>query len=269
VTRPPTRLHPAATGFGRVAEAYERARPGYPAAAVRCLARALALGPRRTVVELACGTGKFTRALAPLGCAVVGVEPSPGMRAVFERTVPRVAVIAGTAEAIPLPTAIADAVVVAAAFHWFRPGEALREIARVVRPGGGLGLVWNTRDDSDGLSRRISEILRRYRGATPRNPGAEGTRGSPRGAVWDRWFRRPDGPFSPLRYRAFRHSQRLDRTGVVERVLSVSFIAVLPASERHRIVREVRGLLDRPPGGGSRRSFVLPYRTDVYWARHR
>lgn len=269
MTPAPPRTHPAVRGFDRAAAAYERARPDYPAAAVRRLARELGLGPRRTVVELASGTGKLTRALLPFGAAVVAVEPTRGMRAVFERTVPRVALLAGTAESIPLPARFAEAVVVAQAFHWFRPRAAVAEIARVLRPGGGLGILWNTRDESTGLSYGISRILARYRGRTPGNPGGEGSRGPGAGGRWRRAFERPASGFSRLSYRAFSHAQRLDRRGVVERVLSVSFVAALPASERRRVAEEVRALLDGVPPDRVEGTFAIPYRTDVYWAHRR
>ncbi|MFY9716703.1 MAG: class I SAM-dependent methyltransferase [Thermoplasmata archaeon] len=252
------RTHTAADGFDRSAEQYERARPGYPVAAVRTLAKALGIGPGRTVVELASGTGKFTRALLPFGATIVGVEPLEGMRAVFERVVPTVAVLPGTAESIPLPAGFADAVVVAAAFHWFRPRPAVREIARVLRPAGGIGLVWNTRDDASPFSAGMSVIVDRYRGSAPRaRPGGSETA-----------FGRPGSPFRPLHYRRFRQVQRLTLSGAVDRVLCVSYIASLPANEQRRIAVEVRALFRRVRSA-ERGSIALPYWTDIYWARRR
>jgi SAM-dependent methyltransferase len=261
------RTLPAVRGFDRAAEAYERARPGYPAEAVALLARGLGLGPGRTIVEIASGTGKFTRALEPLGAAIVAIEPTAGMRAVFSRTVPDVALVDGTAEAIPLPDGFADAVVVAQAFHWFRPRPALREIARVVRPGGGLGIVWNTRDQSVPFSRRLSEIVRRYRGTIPGSPGSEGRGGLRRGARWRSALDRRGGPFTPLRHRSFHFVQRLTPAQVIDRVRSVSVVAVLPLREQRRIAREVRSVLAADPATRGARSVDLPYRTDVFWAR--
>ncbi|MGB6499787.1 MAG: class I SAM-dependent methyltransferase [Thermoplasmata archaeon] len=261
--------HPAVRGFDRAASAYERARPGYPSAAVRLLGRAFGLGPGRTIVELASGTGKFTRALRPLGATLVAIEPTPGMRAIFERMVPDVAVLDGTAEAIPLPDGFADAVVIAQAFHWFRPRPAIREIARVVRPGGGLGLIWNTRDDTDPLSARITEIVGRYRGSSPRSPRSVGRSGPGGEGRWRSVFDRAPGPFSPLRHVQFRFVQRLTPTQVVDRVLSVSFVAVQPADERRRIEREVRGFLADRSGIPFHRPIRLPYRSDLYYAQRR
>ena len=95
------------------------------------------------MLDLAAGTGKLTRVLAEHADDVVAVEPLDGMRRVLERRLPHVRVLAGTAEAIPLADGAVDAVFVAEAFHWFDLPRAVAEIARVLRPGGGLAVLWN------------------------------------------------------------------------------------------------------------------------------
>lgn len=251
------RVHPKVHGFDRSAETYERGRPEYPTAALRELGRVLRLGPGRTVVELGAGTGKFTRALRPLRSALVAVEPMRGMRKVFRRAVPDVPVLDGTAERIPLPDRFADAVVAAQAFHWFRPGPTFREVARVLRPGGGLGLVWNTRPRKGSWFPRITEILDRY-----------GWQGVPRTRddAWKRPFDAPASPFGPLHVRHFRHVQRAGPEAFVDRVLSVSVIAVLPERERRGVARELRELLRTDPRTRGRRVISMPYRTEVYFS---
>src|SRR5205807_4612798 len=113
------KLFPDVRGFDRAAEIYERARPEYPPQAVTWLAERLDLRAGRTVVDLGAGTGKLTRALVATGARIVAVEPLAEMRRVLEGAVPEAEALAGTAEAMPLPDAFADAVTVAAAFHWF------------------------------------------------------------------------------------------------------------------------------------------------------
>jgi SAM-dependent methyltransferase len=225
---------------------------------MRFLARELGIRPGRLVVELGSGTGKFTRGLRPFGAAVVAVEPTEGMRRVFVRHLPSTLVVPGQAEAIPLPDGFADAVVVAQAFHWFRPTRALGEIARVLRPGGGLGLVWNTRDESVPWVLRLTELLDGYRGRAPR--AREG-----------RW--RPvleaDPRFGPLRRREFAHHQRARPRTLVERVWSVSVIALLPAARQRIVARAVRRILATDPATRGRPFVDLPYRTEVYWCRRR
>jgi SAM-dependent methyltransferase len=97
-------------------------------------------------VDLAAGTGLFTRALLGRAARVVAVEPDARMREVLARRSPGVEVVAGAGEAMPLPDASADAVFVSTAWHWLDPVRAVPEIARVLRPGGRLGVIWTSRD---------------------------------------------------------------------------------------------------------------------------
>jgi SAM-dependent methyltransferase len=264
---PPPRVHPAVRGFDRAAAAYERARPDYPVAALRFLGRVLPIRRGTTVLELGSGTGKFTRALAPLGAARIAIEPIEGMRAVFHETVPEVPVLDGTAERIPLPTGFADSVVCAQAFHWFRVRSALKEIRRVLRRGGGLGLVWNTRNDRVGWSRKLTELVEEYRREAPvwrerTGPGYQRVMLSP-------VFRDPKIGFTRLEYRKFRHVQVGTPELFVERTLSISSIAVLSPREQHVVADRVREMLATDPDTRGRRRLVLPYRTDVYWCHTR
>src|SRR6478752_5964079 len=142
-----------AASFGGVADVYERARPGYPVDAVRWLAGEEPCD----VVDLGAGTGKLTRSLVDLGHRVTAVEPLAEMLDQLRVAVPEATALQGGAEAIPLPTESADVVTAAQAFHWFDHGPALREIARVLRPGGHVALVWNTRDEGVPWVARLSE----------------------------------------------------------------------------------------------------------------
>lgn len=243
-------LHPAARGFGAAAAAYERGRPDYPAAAVRRLVERLDLRPGRTVLDLAAGTGKLTRLLVPSGANVLAAEPLPQMRAELEKRVHGVATFGGTAERIPLLDAYVDAVTVGQAFHWFRPDTALPEIARVLRPGGGLALLWNVREHRDPIQAGISAILAPLAGDTPHR-GQRDWR-----AVLDE-----SGLFTPCETALFRHRQTLDEDGLAERVLSISFVASASRAARDEVEQDVRALA-REAGT----PLELPYVTELYLA---
>jgi SAM-dependent methyltransferase len=240
----------AASGFGRAADVYERSRPSYPADAVALLAAELGIGPGVTVLDLAAGTGKFTRLIADRGAALVAVEPSAAMRAQFAEVLPSVPIHAGTAEAIPLDDATVDVVVAAQAFHWFDAPRALREIERVLRPGGGLGLIWNERDESVPWVAALSHVMQ----WDVRMPYVVGTDFR---TVLD-----ASGRFTRAHRAQFRFEQELDRDGLCERVSTTSFIAAMEPEEREAVLDAVRDLV-----AGFPERFALPYATEVFWCR--
>ncbi len=246
----------AAHGFASAASAYEEGRPTYPTGAVARLARELHLGPGRLVLDLAAGTGKLTALLVGTGATVLAVEPVAEMRAVLEQALPGVGALPGTAEAIPLAAGSVDAVTVGQAFHWFRADEALAEIHRVLRPGGGLALLWNARDTNVGWVARLTEIMEPHRGDAPSHLS------DARLVAFERTTL-----FGPLSHAESRHVHRLSPGGVVARIASVSFVATLPEAERERVLAEVRNLLATDPETRGRGELELPYRTDVYWAK--
>jgi ubiquinone/menaquinone biosynthesis C-methylase UbiE len=130
--------------FGAAAAAYAEHRPDYARAAVRW---ALERAPGPRVLDLGAGTGKLTAVMAALGADVIAVEPDPAMLAELRRALPDVRALPGRAEAIPLPDASVDAVLVGHALHWFDMAVAGPEIARVLVPGGILADLWNVFDD--------------------------------------------------------------------------------------------------------------------------
>ena len=227
-----------ALSFGPVAEAYERARPEYPPEAVAWLAGE----PPRDVVDLGAGTGKLTRQLVAAGHRVVAVEPLPEMRAELERVVPEARSLAGRGEQIPLADATADVVTVAQAFHWFDQPTALAEIARVLRPGGTLGLVWNMRDYAVEWAARLSETI-----------GAERVDAVEVTATID-----ATGLYGAVEQVEFQHAQRLDREGLRDLVLSRSYCASRPPAEREAVLSQVEALFDDEARDGE---IVLPYVT--------
>jgi SAM-dependent methyltransferase len=259
-TAPRDRVHPVARAFDGAAPIYERARPEYPVEAMRAIRDRFAWGPAATVVDLAAGTGKLTRSLqAAVGARIIAVEPSEGMRREFIRAVPGVPILDGTAERIPLGDGSVEAVVVGQAFHWFDAERALPEIARILRPEGGLALIWNNRDERVPWVARFGAIIHAVE--HDEAPSARATA----------WKDRFEGSarFGPLQEARFDSVQRLTAEGLVERALSVSYVARLPSDGRAGVAEEVRALLASDPALVGRPEIPLPYVTELYCAQRR
>ena len=224
----------AALGFAVAADDYESSRPGYPADALFWLMERLRLDERSVYVDLAAGTGKLTRLLAPLVGRTVAVEPVEAMRSKLHSVLPQAEVLEGTAESLPLPDASGDAVTVAQAFHWFDAAAAAREIHRVLRPGGRLAIVWNRRDLSDPAHASIEEIVQRHRGETP----------SHRSSGW-RSETEGTGLFRVADETEIEFTHEVSRAGLVARVASISFMAALPDERKREALADARALADR------------------------
>lgn len=215
--------------FGAAAAAYERGRPSYPAAALDWL---LPPGARR-VLDLGAGTGKLTRSLVARGLDVVAVEPTEGMREQFRRVLPEVPVLDGTAEELPLPDGDArgggedgfDAVLLAQAWHWVDPATAAPEIARVLRPGGRLGLLWNVRDVSVDWIGRLDRSLP---GANEEGLGSLAPRVGP--------------PFGPVERFDVSWSMPLTVEGLIDLTLSRSWVITLDEARRQTVLDDVRSM---------------------------
>jgi SAM-dependent methyltransferase len=233
-----------ASSFGEVAGAYQRARPGYPDDAVLWLTGAETCD----VVDLGAGTGKLTRSLVGLGHRVTAVEPLPAMIEQLRVAAPLATALQGSAEAIPLPDASADVVVCAQAFHWFEHGTALPEIARVLRPGGRLGIVWNTRDDREPWVAQLSDEV----------VGRE--------TVEDRDATDPidaSGLFDPVERATFSFVQPLNRDRLLDLVLSRSYCAVRTEAERAPVLEQAGRIFDEHAVNGT---IELPYLTECFRA---
>ena len=238
----------AAAGFVD-GELYEQGRPDYPSGTVEVL-EVVAGTP---VVDLGCGTGKFTRLLDSQGANVIGAEPLPAMLATFRQRCPAIPVVAGTAEALPFGDRRFEVVTCASAFHWFDHSRALPEIHRVLRPGGRLGIVWNRRDQIEGWSAEFWAITEAYRHATPGYRSGE----------W-RAALEASGLFGSITEHWFDYVQHVDIDGLLARMRSASFIEVLPEDERNDVLERGRRFVQEHPDTAGRDTFELPYRTAVY-----
>jgi SAM-dependent methyltransferase len=230
--------HDRSLSFGSAAAAYERGRPSYPPEAIDWL---LPRGARQ-VLDLGAGTGKLTTRLVERGLEVVAVDPIPDMLEVLQETLPETSALLGTAEEIPLPDNSVDAVLVAQAWHWVDPERAIPEVVRVLRPGGRLGLVWNTRDERLGWVRELGEII-----------GSDGDRG--------RFDVDLTASFSEPERHHVEWTSYLTPQALIDLVASRSYCITSPTEVRSRTLDRVRELLATHPALANSAGLALPYVT--------
>jgi SAM-dependent methyltransferase len=241
----------AAQGFNDPGD-YEAARPSYPPDSVQWFVDTMGLRPGVRVADVAAGTGKLTRLLTPTGADVVAIEPVAGMRATFRTVIADVPLVAGTSEALPVRDHSLDAITVAQAWHWFDHDRATAEARRALTSGGWLGLVWNARLRTVPWVNAVWTIMDRVEKRAPWRDH-ENWRESAFGAM---------PGFGEMRAAEFHHTQSVTPDGVVQRVASVSHVAVLPDAERAEVLDEVRSLLATDPDTHGRETLEIPYRVD-------
>jgi len=248
--------HAARHGYEKEAAAYQRGRPEYPEALMDWLRGELGLREGVQALDLGAGTGKFTRLLARTGARLSAVEPVAAMRAELTSRLEGVTALAGTAESLPLPDASVDVVVCAQAFHWFANAQALAEMHRVLRPGGRLGLVWNVRDESVAWVAATTAIISPHEGDAPRYHSGQ----------WRKPFE-DQALFSPLERTTWVHQHvgPFEQV-VIDRFLSVSFIASLPEPEKQAVATQLWALRDRFPALQAQ-EIAYPYRTEAWCTR--
>jgi SAM-dependent methyltransferase len=157
----------------------------------------------------------------------------------------------GTAERIPAEDETMDLVTVAQAFHWFDAAAAVREIQRVLKPGGGLAAIWNVRDESVEWMAMIGELIEGPRQQTPAHVSEE----------WRKPFDSGGSPFEPLRLETFKHRQEVSRADAVDVFASRSYVASLPDDERSPLLERVAEQLPKTE------IVEIPYVTELYWTR--
>ncbi len=224
--------------FGSAAAAYERGRPSYPPEAIDWLLPAGA----RDVLDLGAGTGKLTTRLVERGLDVVAVDPIPEMLEVLRASLPETLALLGTAEEIPLAHNSVDAVLVAQAWHWVDPARAIPEVARVLRPGGRLGLVWNTRDERLGWVRELGQII-----------GRDGDPTRDKATL-------PE-PFIDVERFQVEWTNYLTPQALIDLVASRSYCITSPAKVRTKTLGQVRQLLATHPALANSAGLALPYVT--------
>lgn len=244
--------------FSDRASDYVKARPSYPPELLGILRAECGLGERSIVADLGSGTGIFTRLLLESGARVHAVEPNDEMRAAAERELganPRFASVRGRAEATTLPPASIDLATAAQAFHWFDVEATRRELVRIVKPGKHVALVWNDRDvKSTAFLRDFEALLVAH---CPKYPELQGKADA---------TAKFDAVFGAGRWQRtmLPNDQRLDREGLVARVMSASYAPKTGTREHDAIVLALGALHDRYAEGGTVR---IAYGTVVVHGR--
>ncbi len=233
-----------ARSFGLVAAEYQRGRPGYPREAIDWLLGTEPLD----VLDVGAGTGKLTAAVIDAGHRVTAVEPLDEMRAILETTLAPANALAGSAEELPLEDGSVDAVVVGAAFHWFDQQAALREIARVLRPAGVLGLLGNGFDTSVAWVAHVRELL--------------GPPALERPGHWPT-VEELSTRFVEVEDRKFPHRQTVDRSTMRDLACSRSSVALMPPPTREVLLASLDALWETEPELAGRDSATLPWLSNV------
>lgn len=237
-----------ATSFGAEAQNYEAGRPDYPFEAVAWMLETLPVGAHR-IADVGAGTGKLTRVVAAApGAQVVAIDPDPGMLVALRASVSGIPTFLGSAESMPLPDDSLDAVVLGQAWHWVDPVAASREVGRVLRHGGVLGLIWNLRDERTEWVAQLSQIM---------HPSAA-----------EEMLADADPPVAPpfgaLEGESWEWSRSISREQLHRMASSRSAVITADIDQRARIHREMDELFDSLPFDGG--TIDMPYVTKAFRA---
>jgi SAM-dependent methyltransferase len=242
--------------FSNRVDAYVKYRPGYPKEAIDVLYNTVGFRPDSDVADVGAGTGIFSKLLLERGSRVIAVEPNEAMRGELEkllREYENLRIVSGSAEATGLPDASVDFIVCAQSFHWFDRDLAKKEFRRILRPGGKVALIWNSRlTEGTPFLERFEKLLQTfgidYLNVNHRNVSAEGLRA----------FFGSRG----LKTACFANSQRLDFEGLKGRLLSSSYVPLPGHPNYEPMMRELHTIFEQTAENGT---VSLDYATELFW----
>lgn len=232
------------TSFGMAAGDYEKGRPSYPPEAVEWILGEVSL----RVLDAGAGTGKLTAEVVRQGHEVIALDPDAAMLEALSRSVPGVETRVGTAEATGLPASSVDAVVFGQAWHWVDVASASAEMARILRPGGVLGLIWNIRDEEVPWVARLTEVMH---GSTAEQLLA--------GAGPE-----VSAPFGQLEHHAITWTRPMTADELVAMARSRSYYIAGSEANRERIDTGLADLMSTLPTLAQHGRVDLPYVTHAY-----
>lgn len=151
--------------FSNKANEYSAGRPSYASGLINMLYGEQGFCSGSAIADIGSGTGIFAKQMLERGSVVYGVEPNDDMRKRAEDDLSRFEKfysINGTDENTTLESGSVDFVTVAQAFHWFNVMPFKNECSRILKPGGKVFLIWNTRDAESETNRRQEVIFKRF-----------------------------------------------------------------------------------------------------------
>jgi SAM-dependent methyltransferase len=256
---PLAHLHPEekakrSSSFGAVADHYERFRPGPGGEAVDWVLD----GRTGLAVDLGAGTGALTRLLVDRVDEVVAVEPDDRMRSVLSTQVPAARAVEGRGEDIPLPDACAQAVMASSSWHWMDPDLTLREVARVLEPGGVLGALWTGPNPEGPLMEQGRAMLAQSNVTT--------TLAADMGRPVSTLEIPSDAPFDVVEHAIFTWNVALTADEIIGLLGTMSWIITMGEDARTRLLDEARRLLREVMGVEGAATIDVEYCSDSWRA---